>query len=271
MTAAPIALRAGEPIDGLLTVDRGNTTLDCRCVVGARALRRRLPGDLAALDQLLAELRARDGRPPRAAALVSVVPGALAPLEQRLTAAGIAVLVAGRELSCPLELAYRDPAELGADRWVGALAAQRRYGDAIVVDCGTAVTINAVDRGGRFLGGAIGAGLGTVAAALAQRAPALPAFDAALPDALPAITTLDAVRAGVGLLFARGVEWLVDAVVAGAPSLAGAAPQLCVTGGEAEVLARFASRPFAVHPELVHDGLTVLCREGAWLDRDSSC
>src|ERR1700730_939942 len=54
---------------------------------------------------------------------------------------------------------YRDPGQLGADRWYAMIAARQSFpGQPLVVVCaGTATTVDSVDAAGRFLGGAIGA------------------------------------------------------------------------------------------------------------------
>src|SRR5688572_8635072 len=124
----------------LLTVDCGNSTIDClRHGDGARLRLATAAPDLAALGGLLG------GGVLQRCVAVSVVPRALDAVASTLTAAGIAVRRAGADLPCPLPLAYDTPATLGADRWVGAFAAHRRHGRSIVVDCGSATTVNLVD------------------------------------------------------------------------------------------------------------------------------
>ena len=137
-------------VSGLVTVDCGNSTIDClRHDDGARA---RLPHEAAVeLCGILAGAR-------RIVA-VSVVPASLAALRMVAERCGVPVACAGIELPCPLRLDYATPATLGADRWVGCLAAHREAGRAIVVDCGTATTVNLVEEDGTFRGGPIAPGL----------------------------------------------------------------------------------------------------------------
>ncbi|MBS1213524.1 MAG: type pantothenate kinase, partial [Proteobacteria bacterium] len=55
---------------------------------------------------------------------------------------------------------YDDPAALGVDRWVCLLGAHRLHtGPLCIADCGTALTLDALDGAGRHLGGLIGPGL----------------------------------------------------------------------------------------------------------------
>ena len=50
---------------------------------------------------------------------------------------------------------YPDPVRLGVDRWVAMIEGFRSFGACIIVDCGSALTIDAVDARGRFMGGYI--------------------------------------------------------------------------------------------------------------------
>jgi type III pantothenate kinase len=69
-----------------------------------------------------------------------------------------------------LRNAYRDPGQLGCDRFAAAIGANALYpGQALLVaTCGTATTIDAIGAGGVFIGGMILPGLGLMASALAR-------------------------------------------------------------------------------------------------------
>lgn len=252
MTAAGDA-----PSTRLLTIDRGNSTLDLMLHDGdtlvARA--RFAAEEPRVLGQFLG-LVGR-GHQPQAAVGLSVVPGALEPLRAELADRGVTLRLAGTDLRCPLPVAYLEPATLGVDRWVGALAAHRRFGSAIVVDCGTALTFNAVRADGTFLGGAIAPGAGTMRAGLTQRAPGLPAAVLEARPGLPAVTTQDAVDSGVVLAFCGAVERLTSELAAAA-RLPHATRVL--TGGEAEIYLAHGRLRFQHVPDLVHEGLRWLSR-----------
>lgn len=65
---------------------------------------------------------------------------------------------------------YDRPTQLGADRWAAALGAWRRCGQAcVIVNAGTALTVDAIDDAGCFLGGLIVPGIQTMLDALATR------------------------------------------------------------------------------------------------------
>ena len=71
-----------------------------------------------------------------------------------------------------LEIAYEQPQLFGIDRWIALIAARRLYPTApiCVIDCGTAVTIDAVDASGKHLGGLIVPGIELMQKSLLQRA-----------------------------------------------------------------------------------------------------
>lgn len=238
-----------DPAADLLTADCGNSTIDCRAADGRR-LRIESAGDAAA-DRLRAFVR--DVRPARCVA-VSVVPERLAALAGVLHELGVRLAVAGRELPCPLRLDYRTPETLGADRWVGALAAHHRCGRAIVVDCGSATTVNLVEADGTFRGGAIAPGLTALVRGLQAAAPALPAPRLDAEASMPPASTQDAVDAGL----LRGYCGLVERLVADTLRAASGPARVLVTGGHAERLLRQARLRAECVPALVHEGLVLL-------------
>ncbi|NHZ60879.1 type III pantothenate kinase [Massilia genomosp. 1] len=98
-----------------------------------------------------------------------------------------------------LRNAYRDPSQLGCDRFAAALGARALMpGQALIVaTCGTATTIDAVSADGVFLGGMILPGLGLMATSLARNTAQLPqvAPGATLPAGF-ADNTADAILSG---------------------------------------------------------------------------
>lgn len=236
----------------LLTLDRGNTTLDVM-LHGPSPRRMRLVDD-AGLSRFLGDLR-----PDRAVA-VSVVPGGLDPALAVLCAAKVPVALAGVDLSCPLRLDYATPATLGPDRWLSALAAHRRFGRAVVVDCGSATTVNLVEEDGSFRGGSIAPGLRAIVEGMAAVTPRLPRAEPTRAIGMPPRSTADAVNTGALLAFCGGVERLVAETVAAASGPC----TVVITGGHAEdYLLRGRLRP-RVEPALVHDGLRMLAQESGW-------
>lgn len=117
-----------------------------------------------------------------------------------------AVEIRSRDRAGELINGYGEPERLGADRWANLHGARTLLGavDAVIVDAGTAVTVDALRADGRHLGGAILAGLAAGRAGLCTAAPMLPApGDTA---ALPATDTAGAIAGGTLVGLAGAIE-----------------------------------------------------------------
>lgn len=170
----------------------------------------------------------------------------------------------GRDLLVPIPHTLTPPITVGQDRLLCALGAFARSEQAcIVVDAGTAITVDFVDGQGVFHGGAIAPGLRMMLRALHDGTSALPLVDLTPPkDAAAAPvagdepvpfgkTTQDAIRTGV-LGAARGlVHHLVDRYA----EFYKAYPRVIATGGDAPLL--FDNDPIVerVEPDLVLIGM----------------
>jgi type III pantothenate kinase len=104
---------------------------------------------------------------------------------------------------------YRNPGQLGSDRFAAAIGARTlKPGQAVIVaTCGTATTVDAVDADGLFVGGMILPGLGLMASSLAKNTAQLPqvAEAATLPGGF-ADNTADAIVAGCIAAQAGAIE-----------------------------------------------------------------
>jgi type III pantothenate kinase len=159
--------------------------------------------------------------------------------------------------ACGLVNGYRDPAQLGVDRWLGALAAWCRIaGPVCTIDCGTAMTVNVVSEHGEFLGGTISAGLGLMHEALAGRTAAL-TLPLAGPTAWPATDTDTAIRTGC-LEAAAG---LAERALGRLQRLSAGEAVALVTGGDAPLLMPLLGDGFTHVPGLVLEGLLALSGE----------
>ena len=128
---------------------------------------------------------------------------------------GIAVefLRASRE-ACGVRCAYAEPARLGADRWAGLLGARALAdGSCLVVDAGSALTIDAMAAGGQHLGGWILPGLALMVASLEARTGDLGARRRASAASAPADFPADTAPAmdGGALLAACGAVRMAQA------------------------------------------------------------
>jgi type III pantothenate kinase len=235
----------------MLLVDAGNTR-----VKWAVAHTDAAPGDWIAHGAVLhAEL---DSLPAAwaghevARAIVANVAGAQ--LGERLAAllpVAQPVWFTAQEELAGLRNRYRQPTQLGADRFAAALGARSLHpGKALVVaTCGTATTVDAVSASGEFVGGMILPGLGLMLASLARGTAQLPEASAEAEAApLFADNTLDAIRAGCISAQAGAIERACAALPA----------ELCiVSGGAARHVAPALSMPHRIFDNIVLVGLHV--------------
>jgi len=167
----------------------------------------------------------------------------------------------------PLAVHVDRPAEVGADRLVNALAAARLHGTpAIVVDIGTATTVDAVGADGAFLGGAIAAGPQLSLDALASRTAKLPHVELGGSPRAIGRDTVEALRSGAVYGQAGAVAELVSRVRGELATLSqGRRPIVVLTGGGSR-LPWAADIPGVdvVDPDLTLRGLLVLAAEGRW-------
>lgn len=142
--------------------------------------------------------------------------------------------------------------QVGADRLANAAAAHEEFGGGcVIVDAGTAITVDAVSRDGAFLGGAILPGVRLCAAALARGTALLPELDPDRSDAAIGLTTEDAVASGL----LRGLAGAVDRLVAEVGAELGETYQVIATGGDADRLAPHCDAGIELRPHLTLSGL----------------
>lgn len=160
-------------------------------------------------------------------------------------------------IDLPVEPAY---SSLGCDRWMAMQWAWRESrDDCCVVDCGTAVTVDLIDRKGRHLGGWIMAGLAALRANLLDRAPRLPRHFESTGDPTRARRdSAEALAAGT-LLQLIGA---IDRAVAAATRQLGQRPELWLTGGDAEAVAGHLNDAARLDPWLVLRGLAMAAARG---------
>jgi type III pantothenate kinase len=205
------------PRHDVLTVDVGNSSIGLGSWEGEQVSVTHVTDPVQAAEMLVGESVGIAVSGPRWDALAKAVGERGKASLRRLT-------------GVPVPLADASLAESsGADRLAAVLGALP--GPAVVVDAGTAVTVDLVDREGVFCGGFIAPGPTAAFAGLHAHAPALPllattALEAGCPA--PGLDTLGALSGGVWGLVVGGVDHLVEAAFA---SLADKEAKLCVTGG----------------------------------------
>ena len=186
-----------------VAIDAGNGGLKLASVVDGRVGRvLRIPLDAAPDAPTLAE-RIREVGPGgpggEGVALVSVVP-VLTELVREATRGLARPLLVADAGTIPMPVRVAQPARVGSDRLLGAWGGCVDHGaPLIVVDLGTATTVDAVDASGAFVGGAILPGLELGLASLARATALLPEVTLSPPTSAIGGDTPAAIRSGVVL------------------------------------------------------------------------
>lgn len=160
-----------------------------------------------------------------------------------------------KDLAAPIGRALDPESLVGVDRLLAAAAAWNEIKQAcIVIDAGTAVTVDFVDGEGVFQGGAILPGVAAMLRTLASSTDLLPELDYANPEGDPwGRNTVDAMRRGVHGAVTGGVWKLVERY-----ALAyGGFPLVVATGGDAELLFKDDELVSRVVPDLVLRGMAL--------------
>jgi type III pantothenate kinase len=249
----------------LLAIDVGNTNIVFALCEGDRIVHRwristdgqRTADEYAVwLHQLMALEGVAMGTVD-AAIISTVVPPTLFNL-QRLCRKYFEVeplVVAVGGIDMGLGIALPNPAEVGADRLVNAVAAHAIWpGDLIIIDFGTATTFDVVSADGAYQGGAIAPGINLSMEALYQAAAKLPRIAVEPPPG-----TLGAIGKGTVHAMQSGLFWgyvgLIEGLVARLAAEMPSAPTVIATGGLATLFQRHTPAIAHVDGDLTIRGL----------------
>ncbi|MBV8302205.1 MAG: type III pantothenate kinase [Candidatus Dormibacteraeota bacterium] len=164
-------------------------------------------------------------------------------------------MVVGPGVRTGIRIQYDDPRQVGADRIANAVAARQQYGaPAIMVDFGTATTLDAIDAAGDYVGGAIAPGIQISHDALVNHAARLIRVELVAPESAIGHTTAHAMQAG--LVF--GYVGLVQELVRRIRAELGGNATVIATGGLAAPMARLIDAIDVVDERLTLTGLRLI-------------
>ena len=252
----------------LLAVDAGNTNVVFALVEG-RDIRarwriatdaRRTADEYAVwLNQLLI-LEGFTMQAVDAVIIATVVPRALHNLEVLSTKYfKVDPLIAGQApVEWGIELDVAEPASVGADRVVNAIAAHHLYsGDLIVIDFGTATTFDHVDSKGAYAGGIIAPGINLSLDALVNAAAKLPRIAIEAPTDNSSVigrTTQSQMLIGIYWGYVAMLEGLTERMKRNL----GRPATVIATGGLADLFDKHTNVFDAIEPDLTIQGLSLL-------------
>ena len=150
---------------------------------------------------------------------------------------------------------YHPVTDVGADRIANAVAAHTKYGGKlIIVDFGTAITLDAVSEQGDYLGGAIAPGVQVSLEALFARAARLTRMQFHAPEKAIGDTTESSLQSGIIFGYAGQVDALVDRF----QEEMGGGAKVIATGGIADVMAEHSRTIECVDELLTLEGLRII-------------
>ncbi len=187
----------------------------------------------------------------------SVVPPVTQELrEMTLRYFGFAPIVVGPGTRTGIAVLTDNPREVGADRIANAVAAHHMFSGAssIVVDFGTALTVDAVSAKGEYLGGAIAPGLETSASALFKSTAQIQRVELVAPPRALGKSTVTCVQSGL----VYGTAGLVDGLIERVADEIGGTTNVVATGGLASTVVKHCRLIGHVEPMLTLTGLRLI-------------
>mgnify|MGYP004678821693 FL=1 len=164
-------------------------------------------------------------------------------------------LFVGPGVKTGLDIKIDNPAQLGADLVVGAVAAIKLYKmPCIILDLGTATTLSVLDKNGAFLGGPICAGVGISLEALTSKTSQLPQISVETPKSVIGKNSVDSMKAGLVL----GSACMIDGLIERVENEIGKVATVVATGGLAPEVVKNCKKDIIINDNLLLDGLKVI-------------
>lgn len=171
---------------------------------------------------------------------------------------GIDVMTVGPGVKTGLNILIDNPAQLGSDQVVDAVAGINQYPvPQIIIDMGTATTVSVVDGNKNYLGGLIIAGMGTAVNALTSRTAQLPKINFEVPEKVIGTNTIDCMKSGALYSNACALDGIIERI----ESELGERCTVVATGGLAEIVVPLCRRDVILDKSLLIKGLTIIYRK----------
>jgi len=248
----------------ILAIDIGNTNIVFGCIEGSEILfRERISTDPSATDLEYAsklkaglEMNSVDISGISGAAISSVVPAVTSTMKKAVAKlTGAAAMIVGPGVKTGLSIMIDNPAALGSDLVVGAVAAINEYPvPQIIIDMGTATTFSVIDSKRNFLGGIIMTGMAVSADALTSRTAQLPKIAFEPPKKVIGSNTVDSMKSGLMYGTAGSVDGLIKRIEAEL----GEKCTVIATGGLAPIVCHLCERDIILDDDLLLKGLNII-------------
>ena len=251
----------------ILTIDIGNTNTVLGCWQGEKLLltlrlhtnRDQTADEYCLLVRQLLESRGVDPAGLSGGILSSVVPELRMVMKEAMRLmTGKTFLCVGAGLKTGLDIRMDNPAQLGADLVVDAVAALAKYKPPLVIfDMGTATTMSVIDGSGAYRGGLIIPGLRLSVDALSARAAQLPFIHLGEPEHFIGSNTIDCMQSGA----VYGSALMIDGLIARTAEELGRPVTAVATGGLMALIHRFCRADLRYDADLMLEGLYILYKK----------
>lgn len=248
----------------ILAIDIGNTNIVLGCIKDRKILfTERLSTDQAKTDlehaisiKMVLELHNINPREVEGAIIGSVVPPITTLIKDALyKITGCNAMIVGPGVKTGLNILMDNPAQVGSDLIVGAVAGIAEYTlPLVLVDMGTATTICVIDEHKNYIGGMILPGLRVSLDSLTSRTSQLPRISLDPPKRLIGKNTIECMKSGILYGNAACIDGMIDRIEADL----GQKTTVVATGGLAGKIIPLCSHDVILDDELLLKGLLLL-------------
>ena len=248
----------------VLAIDIGNTNIVMGCFDGDRILfRERVSTNQTATDleyastiKMALDMHGIDTNSLSGAIISSVVPSVTNTFKRAVEKyAGLKVMVVGPGIKTGLSILIDNPAQLGSDLVVDAVAGINEYPvPQIIIDMGTATTLSVVDKNKNYIGGMIMTGIAVSTDALIMRTSQLPKIAFETPKKVIGTNTVDCMKSGIMYSGACSIDGMIQRI----EEELGEKCTVIATGGLAGVITPLCRSRIILDDDLLLKGLMII-------------
>lgn len=248
----------------LLALDVGNTNIVLGCFdVDNILFRERVSTNQQATDleyatriRMALDMYGIDRKEINEAIISSVVPSVTNTLKKAVEKyLGCTPMIVGPGIKTGLSIVIDNPAQLGSDLVVDAVAGISEYPvPLIIIDMGTATTFSLVDAKKRYLGGVIMTGMAVSTEALVSRTSQLPRIAFEAPKSVIGTNTIDCMKSGIMYSTACAIDGMIDRI----EEEIGEHCTVVATGGLAGTVVPLCKKDIILDDDLLLKGLHVI-------------
>lgn len=247
----------------ILAIDIGNTNIVAGCCNGNEiAFMERLTTNHTATDleyavslKAILDLYKTNPKDINGAIISSVVPSVTYTIKTAVKKLfGVDAMVIGPGIKTGLSIKMDNPAQLGSDLVVDAVAALQEYGaPVVVIDMGTATTISVVNKDREYLGGMIMPGMMISLNAMVSGTSQLPKISLDKPKKLIGTNTIDCMKSGILYGTASSIDGMIDRIREETGDV-----NVVATGGLAGTIIPLCRNKIILDDELLIKGLMII-------------